>query len=114
MPITWRNVESRSDAVGASLLRDAGRSITSGLDTLRDTLKDYQDTEKENLEIERGGNTDTFLDALARFQTEEEFEAAVADGTVDRLQSQFGDASLYRLVSGRERWNRPSVTSLGL
>lgn len=90
MAITWRNVQGRDESVAATLLRDAGNSIGRGIDSFRNILNESRATADSNMETQREANTDTFLDALQRFGSEDELDEAVSSGQLDELRDSLG------------------------
>ena len=85
--ITFRNVQGRSDAVGAQLLRDAGTSIKSGLGELGGIVDDATALRKGNEKIVGDNATAAFKDKIASFGTTEELQAAQDSGEIDAFKS---------------------------
>lgn len=87
-PITWRNVESRSDSGAAALLEGARQSINAGTDAFRKELTGLESTIDANYANDGKNNARTYLDKLASFRTVGDLEAG--RGELDALAQSLG------------------------
>lgn len=84
MPITWRNVEAPNLTDASRILSGAGNAFQAGISTLGDLLKGVQTTNDRNFEVQKANNTEAFLaDLTSRYQTPEQYQAALASGEVN-------------------------------
>tara|TARA_B100001559_G_scaffold310640_1_gene306209 strand:- start:4009 stop:5358 length:1350 start_codon:yes stop_codon:yes gene_type:complete len=90
MAITWRNVDAPNAGGAVSLFNQAGRSLNSGFDGLKDVLAQYQTQEKANWDSGKEQNTQAFLDRLSQVRTPEEMAALQASGQLDQDRAQYG------------------------
>lgn len=90
-PITWRNVNGPSLAEASRPMEVAQRTISGAFDGFKDIIKGVENTDAANWQTTKANNTDEFLtQARSRFNTPEEWSAAIADGTVDNMRKQYG------------------------
>jgi len=97
--ITWKNVNSKNNNDAAYLMRGAQSSITGGLDRLAGVAQGIEQNEQDNYNIVKDNNTNAFKDMMAGFNTQEELDAAVNSGAVQRMADSFGaqaDQSVLR------------------
>ena len=92
MTITWRNVRDGGIGDVAQLLRDARTSVSSGFDTFQDTIDERRNIQDQNVAATRENNTDSFMDALSQYQSPEELQSAIDDGSIEKLRSSFNGA----------------------
>ena len=114
-PITWRNVNSKSNNDAAYLMRGAQEGITGGLDRVAGVVKGIEQNQQDNYNIVKDNNTNAFKDMMAGFSSEEELNAAVQSGAVQRMADSFGyqaDQDVLRNgVKNREESLRSSLTA---
>jgi len=105
MPITWKNVNGRSDAVAADFMRQAGSYFNKGLNSAQGIVDDQSERVQKR-------DMTAFNEALARYQTPEELAAAQESGDIANLRSQLqyldpnktgADAIRNRLTGLREQ-----------
>lgn len=92
-PITWRNVNSKSNADAAYLMRGAQQGITSGMGQIADVLKAGQKTAQDNYNIIKENNNNDFRNMLSGFRSEDELNAAVESGAIQRQADSYGRQS---------------------
>ena len=103
-PITWRNVNSRSDAAGVALLNQAGNSFNKAFGALGEITDNIQGDRQAEYDFTVKDNTQQFKDALAKYRTPEEVQAAQQSGELDQLVSGFNgdvDRSVVNQLPGQ-------------
>jgi hypothetical protein len=88
-PITWRNVNSDFDISGASAaLARAGQSINSGFSGFEDIIRNQQQVNADNRQIQIDNSTQDFLNKLSAYNPAQ-LEQAISDGTVEQLRNSY-------------------------
>ena len=90
MPITWKNVTGQESRTGVALLQGAENSITAGLAGLKGLVDDRVEMKDANMLNAKKNNTQTMLDGLAQYTNVDDYEAAMADGSIDALRNSLG------------------------
>lgn len=90
-PITWQNVGGVSLADAMRPLDSAQRSFSGMFDGLKEIVTDSEAIGANNVVVQRKNNTQGFLTALDSLaKTPQALQAAIADGSVDRLRASYG------------------------
>ena len=88
--ITWKNVNSRSNADAAYLMRGAQEGVKTGLDQLAGVAQGLENNRRENYETRRENNTDSIQDYFSNFATPEALAQANKDGTTAAFKESIG------------------------
>lgn len=92
MAITWRNVSGPTGAEELRALQGASSMIGNSLGGLQTALTNYQAEQGKQFQQRKDDNTLAFRQSLMdTYKTPEALQAAIADGSVSRLQAQFGN-----------------------
>lgn len=115
MAITWRNVTGPSGADELRLLGGAANQITGSFDALQRALAGYQQEQGRQFQQRKDDNTLAFRQALQNtYTTPEALQAAIADGSVARLQASFGKELNGKEVLGAAENRLGDLRRLGL
>lgn len=101
MAITWRNVSGPTGAEELRALQGASSMIGNSLGSLQTALTNYQAEAGRQYQTRKDDNTLAFRQALMdTYKTPEALQAAIADGSVSRLQAGFGNEINAKEVLG--------------
>lgn len=115
MAITWRNVSGPTGAEELRLLGGASGQITGAFDALQRALSGYQQEQGRQFQQRKDDNTLAFRQALQNtYTTPEALQAAIADGSVARLQASFGNELNGKEVLGAAENRLGDLRRLGL
>lgn len=115
MAITWRNVSGPTGADELRLLGGAANQITGSFDALQRALVGYQQEQGRQFQQRKDDNTLAFRQALQNtYTTPEALQAAIADGSVARLQQSFGNEVNAKEILGAAENRLGDLRRLGL
>lgn len=89
-PIRWDTIMSRGNPEGTNGINSAANLINNGIAQFQGVLKNTQDIDTANFKNEKVNNTAAFQDAVARYRSPEELQAAIGSGELDKLRSSLG------------------------
>lgn len=98
-PIRWDTIRGPSLAEASRPMDAASNSFNNAFAQLGQVLAQKESLDAANWQNQKANNTNSFLDAVARYRTPEALQAAQASGELDALRSRFGsqiDASAVR------------------
>lgn len=115
MTITWRNVSGPTGADELRVLSGAANQIGGSFDVLQKALQGYQQEQGRQFRQRKDDNTLAFQQALqSTYATPEALQAAIADGSVARLQQSFGNEVNAKELLGAAENRLSSLRQQGL
>ena len=115
MAITWRNVSGPTGADELRVLSGAANQIGGSFDVLQKALQGYQQEQGRQFRQRKDDNTLAFQQALqSTYTTPEALQAAIADGSVARLQQSFGNEVNAKELLGAAENRLSSLRQQGL
>jgi len=90
-PIRWDNVNGPALSEASRPLELARQTFSDAFGQLGGVLKEREALEASNWQNTKTNNTNSFLDAVARYRTPEELQAAQASGALDQLRAGYGN-----------------------
>lgn len=91
-PITWRNVNSRSDAAANALVGSAQQSLNRALTDAGKGLAGIQNDRQAEYDSLVNRNTQDFLDKVAGYTSVDQLQSDQANGLFERLQAGYNGA----------------------
>lgn len=89
-PITWQNVNGPNYSGISGVLQAAQNSFSNAFSGVQDVLKERAALEAANAVATKQNNTQAYLDRIAQFQSPEQLQAAIADGSLERARQGYG------------------------
>lgn len=115
MAITWRNVGGPTGADELRILGGAANQISGSFDALQRALSGYQQEQGRQFQQRKDDNTLAFRQALQNtYRTPEALQAAIADGSVARLQAAYGNEVNAKELLGAAENRLGDLQRLGL